>query len=38
MEKQKKMEIQKFEYFKNKKSFLDEIKRIFHSRYHLVKK
>ena len=26
-----KMEIQKFEYLENKKSFLDEIKNIFHS-------
>ena len=30
-EKDRKMEIQKFEYLKNEKSFLDEIKDIFHS-------
>ena len=30
-EKEGKTEIQKFEYFKNEKSFLDEIKNIFHS-------
>ena len=30
-EKEGKMEIQKFEYLKNEKSFLDEIKNIFHS-------
>ena len=30
-EKKGKMEIQKFEYLKNEKSFLDEIKKIFHS-------
>ena len=28
-EKERKMEIQKFEYLENKKSFLDEIKNIF---------
>ena len=27
----RKMKIQKFEYLKNKKSFLDEMKNIFHS-------
>ena len=30
-EKRGRMEIQKFEYLENKKSFLDEIKTIFHS-------
>ena len=30
-EKEGKMEIQKFEYLKNKKNFLDEIKSIFQS-------
>ena len=30
-EKDKKMQIQKFEYLKNEKSLLDEIKNIFHS-------
>ena len=30
-EKEGKTEIQKFEYLENEKSFLDEIKRIFHS-------
>ena len=30
-EKEKKMQIQKFEYLKNEKNFLDEIKNIFHS-------
>ena len=30
-EKDRKMEIQKFEYLENKKSFLNEIKNIFHS-------
>ena len=30
-EKKGKTEIQKFEYIKNKKSFLDEIKSIFHN-------
>ena len=29
--KEGKVEIQKFEYLENEKSFLDEIKRIFHS-------
>ena len=31
MKKKEKMEIQKFEYLENEKSFLDEIKNIFHS-------
>ena len=34
------MEVQKFEYLENKKSFLDEIESIFHSffkDYHLVR-
>ena len=30
-EKEWKMEIQKFEYLENEKSFLDQIKNIFHS-------
>ena len=35
--KEGKMNIQTFEYLKNKKSFLDELKNIFHSGYQLVK-
>ena len=31
MKKKGEMEIQKFEYLENEKSFLDEIKNIFHS-------
>ena len=35
-EKEGKMEIQKFECLENKKSFLDEIKSIFHSFYRAI--
>ena len=37
-EKEERMEIQKIEYLKNEKSFLDEIKGIFHSFWKAIKK
>ena len=33
-EKLRKLEMQKFEYLENEKSFLDEIRRIFHNYFH----
>ena len=34
--KEAKMEIQKFEYLENEKSFLDELKSIFHSFFRVI--